>query len=143
MRAAKAADEQKMREEIAALLGPDRAAQFEQTGNPDFQSLTLLAERFDLPPEVSQAVLDMRRLAEEARRQLLSNQDLPADRRNAALNAIQAEAERATARLWATRLTPNTLAAPLGYGGWAPIRPPVWPAPRYAASSSRIPRPGP
>jgi hypothetical protein len=37
----------------------------------------------------------MRQLAEDARRQLLSNQNLPADRRNAALNAIQAEAERA------------------------------------------------
>ena len=96
VRAAKAADEQAMREDIAAALGPDRAAQFEQAGNPDFQSLTLLAARFDLPPEVSQAVLDMRRLAEEARRQILSNQDLPADRRDAALIAIQAEAERAT-----------------------------------------------
>ena len=38
----------------------------------------------------------MRRLAEDARNQLLSNPDLPADRRAAALNAIQAEAERAT-----------------------------------------------
>jgi len=94
--AAKAAEEQKMREDLEAALGPDRAAQFEQTRNPDFQSLTVLAERFDLPPEVSQTVLDMRQLAEEARRQLLSNQDIPADRRDAALSAIQAEAERAT-----------------------------------------------
>jgi tRNA U38,U39,U40 pseudouridine synthase TruA len=96
VRAAQAADEQKMTQDLQTLLGPDRFAQFEQTGNPDYQSLTLLAERFDLPPDVSQTVLDMRRLAEEARSQLLSNQDIPADRRNAALNAIQAEAERAT-----------------------------------------------
>jgi len=94
--AAKAADEQKMLADLEAALGPERAAQFEQAGNPDFQSLTLLAARFDLPPEVSQTVLEMRRLAEEARSQLLINQDIPADRRNAALNAIQAEAERAT-----------------------------------------------
>jgi hypothetical protein len=94
--AAKTADEQKMRAAIEAELGPERAAQFEQAGNPDYQNLTLLAERFDLTPDVSQSVLDMRRLAEDARNQLLSNPDLPADRRAAALNAIQAEAERAT-----------------------------------------------
>jgi hypothetical protein len=96
VRAAKAAEEQKMREDIQAALGPERAAQFELTRNPDFQSLTLLAERFELPPDVSQTVLDMRRMAEEARQQLLTNQDIPADKRNAALNAIQAEAERST-----------------------------------------------
>jgi len=96
VRAARASDEQKMREAIEAALGPDRAAQFEQARNPDFQSLTLLAERFDLPPEVSQTVLQMRQLAEESRRQLLDNQNLPADRLAAALNAIQAEAERST-----------------------------------------------
>ena len=96
VRAARAADEQKMREDLEARLGPDRAAQLEQARNPDVQSLTILAARFDLPPDVSQTVLDMRRLAEEARSQLISNQNIPADRRNAALNAIQAEAERAT-----------------------------------------------
>ena len=93
--AAKTADEEKMRGEIEAELGPERAAQFEQAGNPDFQSLTLLAERFDLPPEVSQSVLEMRRLAEETRNQVIFNQNIPADRRAAALNAIQAETERA------------------------------------------------
>ena len=96
VRAAKADDERQLRADIEADLGPDRAAQLEQAQNPDFQNLTLLAERFDLPPGVSQTVLQMRQLAEDARRQLLSNQDLPEDRRAAALNAIQAEAERAT-----------------------------------------------
>jgi hypothetical protein len=96
VRAAKAADEQKMLADLEAALGPDRAAQFEQARNPDFQSLTLLAERFDLPPEITQTVQNMRQLAEDARRQLLSSQDITEDRRNAALNAIQAEAERAT-----------------------------------------------
>jgi hypothetical protein len=96
VQAAKAADEQKLREDIAAQLGADRAAQFEQARNPDFHSLTLLAARFELPPGVSQTVLDMRHLAEQARNQLMSSQDIPADRRDAALNAIQAEAERAT-----------------------------------------------
>jgi hypothetical protein len=96
VRAAKAADEQKITEEIKAALGSDRAAQFDGARNSDFQSLTLLAARFDLPPDVSQTVLQMRQLAEDARRQLLSNQNLPEDRRAAALNAIQAEAERAT-----------------------------------------------
>jgi hypothetical protein len=94
--AARTADEQKMRADIEAELGPERAAQFEQAGNPDYQNLTLLSERYDLPPEISQSVLDMRRMAEDARHQLLSNPDIPADRLSAALNAIQAEAERAT-----------------------------------------------
>jgi hypothetical protein len=95
VRAAKEADELTLRQDIEAALGPDRAAQFEQAQNPDFQSLALLAARFDLPPGVSQTVLQMRQLAEDARRQLLSDQAIPADRRAAALNAIQAEAERA------------------------------------------------
>ncbi|HXR05780.1 MAG TPA: hypothetical protein VN765_00525 [Candidatus Acidoferrum sp.] len=94
--AAKTAEEEKMRAEIEGELGPERAAQFEQAGNPDFQSLTLLAERFDLPPGVSQSVLEMRRLAEDTRNQIIANQNFSADRRAAALNAIQAETERAT-----------------------------------------------
>ena len=94
-RAAKAADERKMRDDIEAALGPARAAQYEQCRNPDYQNLTVLAERFDLPAEVSQAVLDMKQRAEDARRQILDDPAIAEDRRAAALQAIQAETESA------------------------------------------------
>jgi hypothetical protein len=93
--AAKAADEQQTRAEIEAALGPDRAAQFEQAGNPDYQNLTILAERFDLPDGVAQTMLDMRQSVEDARRQLLSNPALTDQQRATALQAVQAATEQA------------------------------------------------
>jgi hypothetical protein len=93
--AAKAAEEKQMRADIEAALGPDRAAQFEQAGNPEYQNLTILAQRFDLPDGVAQAMLDMRQSVEDARRQLLANPALSDPQREAALQAVQAETERA------------------------------------------------
>jgi hypothetical protein len=97
VRAAKARDEQTMMDDVKTQLGPERAAALERAGNPEYQNLTLLTERFDLPAETSQAIVDMRQVAEDQKQQLLANKEIPPERLEAALKAIEAETER-TAR---------------------------------------------
>jgi hypothetical protein len=95
VRAAKAAQEQTMMSDVKAELSPDRAAALDKTKDPDYQNLAVLSERFDLPSETSQAIEDMRQTAEDEKQQLLANKDIPPERIEAALQAIQAETERA------------------------------------------------
>jgi hypothetical protein len=70
-------------------------AQLARAQDPDYQNLCVLAERFDLPADTSQTLRDMRRAAEEEKRQLLSTKDIPPERVAVALKAIQAETEKA------------------------------------------------
>jgi hypothetical protein len=95
VRAAKAAEEQSMMGDVEARLSPDRAAVLEKTKDPDYQSVSLLAERYDLPPETSQTIVDMRQAAEDERKELLANTNIPQERVDAALKAIEAETEKA------------------------------------------------
>jgi hypothetical protein len=95
VRAAKAAAEQSMMSDVKAQLGPDRAAALDRTKDPDYQNLSVLTERFDLPAETSQTIVDMRQAAEDEKRQLLANKEIPPERIEAALKAIEAETERA------------------------------------------------
>ena len=95
VRAAKATEEQNMMSDVKTELGPDRAAALDRTKDPDYQNLSELAERFDLPTETSQTMVDMRQTAEDEKQQLLANKDLPPERVEAALKAIEAETERA------------------------------------------------
>lgn len=97
VQAAQASAEQTMLEEFKAQLPPDRLAQLARTEDPDYQKLCVLAERFDLPADAAQTLTDMRQAAEEQKRQLLSNKDIPPERIEVALKAIQAETEK-TAR---------------------------------------------
>jgi hypothetical protein len=95
VRSAKAAAEQSMMDDVKTQLSPDRAAALERSKDPDYQNLTLLTERFDLPAETSQTIADMRQTAEDEKQQLLADKDIPPDRLDAALKAIAAETERA------------------------------------------------
>ncbi len=95
VRAAKAADEQSMMSNVKAQLTPDRAAALDRSKDPEYQNLSILTERFDLPAETSQAIVDMRQTAEDQKRQLLANKEIPPERIEAALKAIEAETERA------------------------------------------------
>lgn len=95
VRAAKATDEQKMMSEVKTQLTPDRAAALDRSKDPDYQSVSLLTERFDLPAETSQTIVDMRQVAEDEKQQLLANKDIPPERLEAALKAIEAATERA------------------------------------------------
>ena len=95
VQAAKAADQNAAMADFKAGLSPDRAAQLTKAADPEYQNLCLLTQRYDLPADASDAMLDMRRVAEDEKRQLLANKDIPADRMDAALKAIQSETEKA------------------------------------------------
>ncbi len=95
VRAAKAADEQSMMSDVKAQLTPDRAAALDRAKDPEYQNLSLLTERFDLPAEASQTIVDMRQAAEDQKQQLLANKEIPPERVEVALKAIEAETERA------------------------------------------------
>ncbi|MGA2177380.1 MAG: hypothetical protein ABSH38_20595 [Verrucomicrobiota bacterium] len=95
VRAAKTSAEQAMMDEFKGQLAPDRVAQLARAQDPDYQNVCILAERFDLPADTAQNLVDMRRAAEEEKRQLLSTKDIPPERVAVALKAIQAETEKA------------------------------------------------
>lgn len=97
VRAAQTAAEQTMLGEFKGQLAPDRIADLDRTQDPEYQKLCILAERFDLPSDAAQTLVDMRQAAEEEKRQLLSSKDIPPERMEVALKAIQAETEK-TAR---------------------------------------------
>jgi len=97
VRAAKAAAEQKMLADFKGDLTPDRITQLDRSQNPEYQKLCVLAEQFDWPAEAAQTLVDMRQAAEEEKRLVLSNKDIPPERVEVVLKAIQAETEK-TAR---------------------------------------------
>jgi hypothetical protein len=93
--AAKTADEAQMMKDFKGNLAGDRVAQFDRSQDPEFQNLTVLSERFDLPADASETLLEMRQAAEQEKQKLLANPDIPPDRVEVALKAIQAETEKA------------------------------------------------
>jgi len=94
VRAAKDAAEQQMEAELYSVLGQSRMSDFEKVKNPDYRETFVFSDRFDLPDNVSQSLVEMRSTAEQQRHQLLSDQNLSDEKRAQALRAIQAETER-------------------------------------------------
>jgi hypothetical protein len=94
VRAAKAAEEQAMMAELKGQLPPERVTQLDRSQDPDYQSLCVLSERYDLPDGTSDALLNMRQTAEDQKRQLLANKDMSPDQIDVALKAMQAETEK-------------------------------------------------
>jgi hypothetical protein len=97
VREAKAADEKAMLDSFKSQLPGERVAQLDLSQNPDYQNLCVLSERYDLPDGTAQALLDMRKTAEEQKQVLLSNKDIAPEQMEVALKAIEAETEK-TAR---------------------------------------------
>jgi hypothetical protein len=95
VREAKAADEKAMLDGFKSQLPVDRVAQLDLSQNPDYQNLCVLSERYDLPDGTSQALLDMRKTAEEEKQVLLSKKDIAPEQMDVALKAIEAETEKA------------------------------------------------
>ncbi len=93
--AAKAAEEAEMMKGFKGNLVGDRVAQFDRSQDPDYQNLCLLSARYDLPADTSETLLQMRQTVEEQRQKLLSNKEIPPERLEAALEAMQAETEKA------------------------------------------------
>ncbi len=93
--AAKAADEAEAMKAFKGNLAGDRAAQLDRAQDPDYQNLYVLSQRYDLPADTASTLQDMRHTAEEEKQKLLSNNNIPPERLEAALQAIQAETENA------------------------------------------------
>ncbi|HEY3863848.1 MAG TPA: hypothetical protein VGO59_18380 [Verrucomicrobiae bacterium] len=93
--AAKSADEAQMMTDFKSALAGNRVGQFERSQDPDYQSLTLLSERYDLRSDAADTLTDMKQAVEEARQKLLSNKDIPPDKMQIALDAMQAETDKA------------------------------------------------
>jgi len=78
-------------------LGDARFADFQRAHDRDYQALVQVAQRFDLPQDVSQSVYDLKMQAEQQKLVIDSNPSLTAEQRRAALAAIEQETERAVA----------------------------------------------
>jgi hypothetical protein len=94
VRASKQAAEQQMENELYSVLGQSRMADYEKAKSPDYREVFVFSDRFDLPDNVSQSLVEMKSMAEQQRQQLLATGNLSEENRAAALRAIQAEAEK-------------------------------------------------
>ena len=100
--------------QILAALGPERAADYKQATDQNFQQVNRLVTRLELPPATTQQVVALQQDIQNRARAVQTNRDLtPADR-NAQLSALQQEA---TAKL-STTLTPRGLEAYKQNGGY-------------------------
>ncbi len=94
VRAAKAAAEKQMEDQLFSALGQGRMADYQTVKNPDYREVFAFSERFDLPNTVSQSLVEMRTVAEQQRGQLLADNNLSDEKKAEALRAIQAETEK-------------------------------------------------
>ncbi len=92
--AEKAAAQKEIHEELKRHLGDARYAEYERAQNPDFRNACLFAEVYELPSSTAQTIFDIKQIAEEERRKLLSNTVVPERERLDALKAIQTETEK-------------------------------------------------
>jgi hypothetical protein len=93
--AAKASDEAEAMKAFKGNLADERVTQLDRSQDPDYQNLCVLSQRYELPADTSDTLLDMRQAAQEERQKLLSNKNIPPERVATALQAIQAETEKA------------------------------------------------
>ena len=106
--AAKAKEQDRLRIEaqIKANLGPDRVVAFERAKNPDYQQLSVFAERYELPQTTAQTLFEIKQVAETARQNLMAEKNLAESERQAALKAIQEETQRAVRQNVGDKLFP-------------------------------------
>ncbi|MBL9134502.1 MAG: hypothetical protein JNK85_01475 [Verrucomicrobiales bacterium] len=82
-------------DELKKLLGPERYAEYQRSGDPDFQTLYSLALEHEVPTQVANQVWEMRHAVEEQTDRIRDNPLLSADQKLRALNAIRAETQAA------------------------------------------------
>lgn len=83
-----------MNEEIKSVLGEERFAEYQRAQDDEYQVLTRLTERLDLPKELAARVYDMKQEAERQKQRIVENSNLTDDQREAALAAIARETEK-------------------------------------------------
>lgn len=82
-----------MQAEIAAALGPDKAAELERAQDYQYQQLASLAKHNDLPADTAAKIYDFKSVAEKTAAALKASQNFSAEERQAALAQIRAETE--------------------------------------------------
>ena len=86
-----------LNQEMRKVLGENRFAEWERAQDPDYKALLQVADRFNLPRELSANVYSMKLQAEQQKVQVDANPNLSPQQRQAALEAIARETERALA----------------------------------------------
>lgn len=118
------ADQQRLNAQIAAALGPERAADYQRSLDPTFRQVTRIATRLDLPPTVATTVWQTQQNFEKQFAAAASDPALSPAARTARQQALRAEASAQVATALGPRgfeafrqnggnwLTPTPKAAP-------------------------------
>ena len=86
-----------LNDEIKKTLGDKRYAEYQRSQDPDYRTLTQVADRFALSPDVVNRVYSMKQEAERQKAALEANTLITDEQRQAALAAIAKETERSLA----------------------------------------------
>ena len=84
--------------QVEGVLGADRFGEFKRASDPRFQEIYRVAGRYDLPQAVAVRVYEIRDAAEQQASRLRQDAGIGEDQRQAALEAIEQETERAIAQ---------------------------------------------
>jgi hypothetical protein len=95
---AQEAAQQALNEELRKTLGDKRYNEYVRSQDSDYQSLTRLTDRFDLPKDVAANVYNMKVVAEQQKARLDANPALTYEQRQNALNALARETEASMAQ---------------------------------------------
>ena len=91
--------EKARRQELEKLLGPQRLAAYERAVDPRFQEPYQIGQQFDLPPQTTVQVYELRKLAEKEWSQISRAEDLSADDRAAERLRVATEMPQALGRI--------------------------------------------
>jgi hypothetical protein len=96
--AARQQAQKRLDEQMKGALGEDRSGEFKRASDPRFQEIYRVAGRYELPQAVAVRVYEIRDAAEQEATRLRQDTRLGEDQRQAALETIEQETERAIAR---------------------------------------------
>ena len=99
----KAADEERIEEEILSKLSPTRAQEYERAKNEEFRNLWAFTEIYELPPSTAQSLFDIEQAVKEERQKLLSAGLTPEEQAEG-LKAIHDETEKTVVKLLGSQL---------------------------------------
>jgi hypothetical protein len=89
----KAIEEAAVQSQLKQEWGDARYAEYQQAQNPDYRDAHVFAQVYELPPSTAQSIFDIQQIAQNERRNLLTNLSISYAERLEALKAIQTETE--------------------------------------------------
>jgi hypothetical protein len=98
--------QQQLDDQLRSVLGEDRYAQYHMAQDDRYREIYDFTQRSNLPKETAKTIYDIQNTAEQQRREVLNNQNIPQDQRNATLAQM---AEEIKTTLQAT-MTPEVYA---------------------------------